>query len=173
MWQRQIHVVSPHLAAEALAQEAEHGCRLRVVDDHEVVVAFEQQRVVEDLLQVDALHCRSPVDVGALQAVVHGFRDREELVAAVHHLPVGVDADAAEQGDVGRQQLGDAAAVRGRVEVEHPRLTQGCGELADPFDDIAPDDARVVVEVLFEQRDTVEHGVSGGAERLGLGQSID
>ncbi len=91
----------------------------------------------------------------------------------MHHLPVGVDAGAAEQGDVGRQQLGDAAAVRGGVEVEHPRLTQGPGELPDPFDDIAPDDARVVVEVLFQQRDTVEHEVSGGAERLGLGQSID
>ena len=133
-------------------------CGLRVVDDHEVVVAFEQQRVVEDLLEVDALHRRRPLDVGALQAVVDGLRDGEELVAAVHHLPVGIDADAAEQGDVGGEQLGDAAAVRGGVEVEHPRPRRGCGELADPFDDIAPDDARVVVEVLFEQRDAVEHG---------------
>ena len=98
---------------------------LGIVDDHEVVVAFEQQRVVEDLLEVGALHRRGPLDVGALQAVVHGLGDGEELVAAVHHLPVGVDADAAEQGDVGRQQLGDAAAVRGRVEVEHPRAHAG------------------------------------------------
>ena len=149
-------------------------CGLRVVDDHEVVVAVEQQRVVEDLLEVDALHRRRPLDVGALQAVVHGLRDREELVAAVHHLPVGVDADAAQQRDVGGQQLGDAAAVRGGVEVEDPRALQRLRRARGSVRSTStPDDARVVVEVLFEQRDTVEHGVSGGAERLGLGQSID
>ena len=147
-----------HPAAEALAQEAEHRCGLRIVDDDEVVVAVEQQRVVEHLLEVDALHRRGPLDVGALQAVVHGLGDREELVAAVHHLPVGVDADAAEQRDVRREQLGDAAAVRGRVEVEHPGPCSGAASSRIRSIDIDPDDARVVVEVLFEQRDAFEHG---------------
>ena len=55
---------------------------------------------------------------------------REELVAAVHHLPVGVDADAAEQRHVGREQLGDAAAVGGGVDVEDPRALQRLGQLA-------------------------------------------
>ena len=53
---------------------------------------------------------------------------REELVAAVHHLPVGVDADAAQQRHVGREQLGDAAAVGGGVEVEDPRALQRLGQ---------------------------------------------
>ena len=134
MWQRQIHVVSPIWPPRRSREEAEHRRRLWVVDHHEVVVAFEEQRVVEHLLEVDALHCRRPLDVGALQCVVHGLRDGEELVAAVHHLPVGVDADAAEQRDVGGQQLGDAAAVRGRVDVEHPRAPQRFGERSDAFD---------------------------------------
>jgi hypothetical protein len=55
-----------HQAAEALAQEAEHRGRLRIVDDHVVVVTFEQQRVVEHLLEVRALHPRRPLDVGTL-----------------------------------------------------------------------------------------------------------
>ena len=134
MWQRQIHVVSAIAPAEALAEEAEHRRRLRVVDDDVVVVALEQQRVVEHLLEVDALHRRGPLDVGALQRVVHRLGDGEELVAAVHHLPVGVDADAPEQRHVGGEQLGDAAAVRGGVEVEDPRALERLGQLADAVD---------------------------------------
>ena len=81
----------------------------------------------------------------------------------VHHLPVGVDPDAAEQRHVGGEQLGDAAAVRRGVEVEDPRALQRLGQLADPVDDVDADHARVVVEVLLEQGDAIEHGHSGGA----------
>ena len=48
-----------HRATEALAQEAQHRGGLRVVDHDEVVVTVEQQRVVEHLLEVGALHLRS------------------------------------------------------------------------------------------------------------------
>ena len=150
-----------HLAAEALAEEAEHRRRLRVVHHDVVVVALEEQRVVEHLLEVRALHARRPLDVGALEPVVHGLGDGEELVAAVHHLPVGVDADAAQQRHVGGEQLGDAAAVRGGVDVQHARALQRLRQLADLVDDLGADHPRVVVDVLLEQGDAVEHGHSG------------
>ena len=119
MWQRQIHFVL--VGRDALvARVVAHRRGLRVVHHDVVPLAFELQRVVEHALEVDALHLRRPLDVGALQRVVHGLGDREELVAAVDHLPLGVDADIAEQRDVGGEQLGDAAAVRGRVDVQHP-----------------------------------------------------
>ena len=51
--------------------------------------------VVEDALEVHALHLRGPLDIGALQRVVHGLGDAEELVAAVDDLPVGLEPDIA------------------------------------------------------------------------------
>ena len=70
---------------------------------------------------------------------------------------------------MGGEQLGDAAAVRGRVHVEHPGALQRLGELADALDDLGSDDARVVVEVLFEERDAFEHGHSrGGCRAAGI-----
>ena len=90
----------------------------------------------------------------------------------VHHLPVGVDPDAAQQRDVGGEQLGDAAAVRGGVQVEHPRALQRLGEGPDPVDHVDADHARVVVEVLLEQGDTIEHGDSGGAAGTGISVNL-
>jgi hypothetical protein len=75
------------------ARVVAHRGGLRVVDHHEVPFALELQRVVEHAFQIDVLHLRRPLDVGALQRVVDGFGDGEEFVAAVHHVPFGVDAD--------------------------------------------------------------------------------
>ena len=126
--------------------------RLGVVDHDEVPFALEGERVVEHALEVDALHLRRPLDVGALQGVVDRLGDGEELVAAVDHVPFGVDPDVAEQRDVRGEQLGDAAAVRRGVEVEHPGTAQGLGQGTDPFEGSGLDDVGVVVEVLVEQR---------------------
>ena len=79
---------------------------------------------------------RRPLDVGTLQRVVDRLGDREELVAAVDHLPVGVDPDAAQQRDVGGEQLGDTTAVGGGVDVQDPgtlqRLCQRPGSVRSP-----------------------------------------
>ena len=89
---------------------------------HDVVpLALELQRVVEHPFEIDALHLVGPLDVGALQRVVHELRDAKELVATVDHLPLGFDAEIAQQGDVGREQLRHTPAVRGRVHVEDAR----------------------------------------------------
>ena len=108
MWQRQIHFVLGAVGGVA-ADELAHRGRLRVVDDDEVPLAFELQRVVEDTLEVDALHLRGPLDVGALQRVVHRLGDAEELVAAVDHLPLGFEADVA-----GERRRGSRAVRRRR-----------------------------------------------------------
>ena len=126
-------------------------------------------------LEVDALHRRSPLDLGPLEGVVHGLGDGEELVAAVHDLPVGVEADAAQERDVGGQELGDTSAVRRGVEVEDPLSGQWAGELADPLDGVGSDDVGVVVELLLEQRDAVQHrapSCSFALDPVPPGQSI-
>ncbi len=72
---------------------------------------------------------------------------------------------------MGGEQLGDAAAVRGGVDVEHPRALERFRQLADLVDDVRADHARVVVEVLLEQGDAFEHGHSG--VRRGTGISVN
>ena len=100
MWQRQIHLVSGRLTLESPMKLEQRG-GLRVVDDDVVPLAVEQQRVLEHLLEVDLLHVGVPRHVRALQRVVHRLGDREELVAAVDDLPLGVDPEALQQRDVG------------------------------------------------------------------------
>ena len=159
MWQRQIHFVLS-CATPGVAGVLEHRGGLRVVHHHVVPLAFELQRVVEHPLEVDALHLAVPLDVGALQRVVDVLGDGEELVAAVDHLPLGLDPEVAEQRDVRREQLGDAAAVRGRVHVQHARAAQRRRQLADPVERSRLDGVLVVVEMLVEQRHTFEQRIS-------------
>ncbi len=93
------------------------------MNDDEVPVAFYEQCVVEHAFEIYALHRLGPFNVCTLQSVVHRLRDREELVAAVDHLPFRVDAEILQQRDMGGQQLGDPAAVRSGVHVEHAGAT--------------------------------------------------
>ena len=159
MWQRQIHFVL--VVRDALvARVLEHGGGLRVVHHHVVPLALELQRVVEHALEVGALHLARPLDVGALQRVVDVLGDAEELVAAVDHLPLGLDAEVAQQRDVGREQLGDAAAVRGRVHVEHSLARERRRELPNSLERSGFDRVCVVVEVLVEQRHAFEQRIS-------------
>ena len=149
MWQRQIQRRVLHLRAESVAEEAQDRRGLRVVHDHEVVLTVEEQRVVEDLLEVDLLHLRRPVEVGALERVVHALGDAEELVAPLHDLPVGVDADTPEQRDVRREQLGHPAAVGRGVEMEDLGATKRLGEPEDLVHDLDSDRAGVVGAAAF------------------------
>ena len=132
------------------------------MDDDVVELALEQQRVVEHLLEVGALHRRGPLERRALQRVVHLLRDAEELVAAVDHLPLGLDAEIAQQRDVGGEQLGDAAAVRGGVHVQDPGTGERRGGGADALDRLVARDLAVVVEVLLQEWDAFEHGIPRG-----------
>ena len=182
MWQRQIHVVFFSLRAEPVAQEAQDRRRLGVVHHDEVVLAVEEQRVVEDLLEVDLLHLLRPVEIRALQRVVDALGDAEEEVAALHDLPVGVEADAAEQRDVGGEQLGHPAAVGRGVEVQDPSALAAARPGAG-FDRRRrrPTAPGVLGQVLFEEGHALEQGAlpsraraaAEGAPDWSVRQSID
>ena len=135
----------------------EQGRGLRVVHDDVVPLALEEQGVLEHLLEVHLLHLRIPRHVRALQRVVHRLGDREELVAAVDDLPLRLDAEAAQERDVGREELGHATAVRGGVDVEHPRPPERLGQGPDALDRLDAGDLLVVSQLLFEERHAFEH----------------
>ena len=102
--------------------------------------------------------CGVPLHVrAALQRVVDRLGHREELVAAVDDLPLGLDPEAAQERDVGGEQLGDAAAVRGGVDVEDPGTPEGLGERTDALDRLDAGDLFVVSQLLLQQRDALEH----------------
>ena len=84
--------------------------------------------------------------VHALQGVVHGLGDVEELVVAGDDAPFGVEADVAHQRDEGVQHLGDAAAVRRGVDVEDARALERPRQALELGDDVVADDGRVVGE---------------------------
>ena len=54
------------------------------------------------------------------------LRHPEERLIARDDLPLDVEAEVGEEGDAGAQELRDAAAVRGRVQVQDP----GAAELS-------------------------------------------
>jgi len=78
----------------------------------------------------------------------------------MENLPFRLEADAPQQRDMGREQLGDATPVRGGAEVQDPRAAQRLRGLPDRRDDVVTDDGAVVVELLLEKRDTLQHSRS-------------
>jgi len=90
---------------------------------------------------------------------VHRLRDAEELVAAVDDLLLRLDAEIAEQRDVGGEELGDTAPVRGGVDMQDPGTGEGRRGGPDALDRLVAGDLPVVVEVLFEKGDAFEHRI--------------
>ena len=112
---RDVDVAAPDPALRLLGHEREQRGRLRVVHDAHVPAARELARV-----HLVVLRPGRPLLVGevlrvALQRVVHQLRRVEELLAAVDHLPLGVEPDVAHQRDQRVEDLRDAAAERGRA----------------------------------------------------------
>jgi hypothetical protein len=57
--------------------------------------------------------------------------------------------------------------------MQHTRTLERLREPPDVVDDLVSDHRRVVVEVLLQQGDAIEHGRSGWAGGRNLGQSIE
>jgi hypothetical protein len=93
----------------------------------------------------------------ALQAVVDRLGDVEELVAAVDHAPLGLDADVVQQRDQGVLDLGDAAAEGGGRQVQHALAAQRLGQRADLLGQRPAHDRRVVGKGLVAHVDAL-HG---------------
>jgi len=98
------------------------------VDHDEVVVFVEHVGVLLVVARPDLAHLRRPLQQHPLQAVMHRLRDVKELVGAADHLPVGFEAEVRHQRHERGQNLGDAAAERRGVDVQHPRPAQPPGQ---------------------------------------------
>ena len=96
---------------------------------------------------------------------MHHLGRVEELLAAVDHVPLAVQPDVDHQRHQRVQDLRDAAAERGRRDVQDPLALQPLGALADLVDQRPADDARVIGEVLVADGDGLEHGRGLAATR--------
>ncbi len=73
-----------------------------------------------------------------------------EVAVAGDHPPLGVDAELAGQRHHLVEDLGDAAAAAGRIDVHHPRALERRGELFQAVDHHLPGDFGVGVEQAHE-----------------------
>ncbi len=94
------------------------GARLRIVDHDEVVVARELLGVAAIDVFVERADLVGELDRRPLQAVVEALRDVEELAVGRHHLPLGLQADVVHERHQRVEDLGHAAAERGRIDVQ-------------------------------------------------------
>jgi hypothetical protein len=112
-------MAAPYPARRSRAVELWQRKRLRIMDDDDVVLLIETLSVLRRVLEVGLLLSGGERPLCALQCVVHRLGDREELVVAADELPVCDEAKVSEQRYRRPQDLGHAAAVRGRVNVQH------------------------------------------------------
>src|SRR6516165_7616908 len=88
MGARQIDMAAPY-PRRLLAEMADERQRLRIVDDHEVVVEMHPHGVLEHDLLVDLALELAQIDLAALERVVHLFGDAEEVGTTLDHPPAG------------------------------------------------------------------------------------
>ena len=113
---------------------------LRIVDQDDVVRPDEREQLVgvlaQRLLVVFSLGVSECAAVAgrAVKPVVDALGDLEEGGVTLDHEPADVEAGAATVGEKGLQHLGDPAAGRGRVDVQHrPPSQQQLGCLGNRF----------------------------------------
>ena len=110
------------------------------------------------LISSNSAHCSSVSGLlGALQRVVEQLGRVEELFLAEDDVPVGVEPDVAHQRHDRVEDLRDAAAERGRADVQNPLPLQRLGELADPLGQLLAGDVGVVGEGLLAEGDFLKH----------------
>ena len=157
----EVDVTAPDPLSGALAQplfeERRDRRGLRVVDDHVVVGFVEEVGVQVVVVEPDLPHLGSPVVVHPLQAVVHRLRDVEELIAALHHLPVGGETNIVHERHQRAENLGDAAAEGGCIDVENAGASEAVRQPEDFFCSFLADDRAVRLERLWGRRDRTEH----------------
>src|SRR5215207_9953635 len=108
------------LPSVKIAASESSGQGLRVVYHNEVVLFLEQLRVAGRVSEVGLLFCGRQFAWGSLQAIVDRLCYQEEGLIPCDQLPVGQEAQVAQEGYLGAEDLGDSAAVGGCVDVENP-----------------------------------------------------
>jgi hypothetical protein len=102
------------------------------VDEDEVVALIAEQLGVSlGVGQIGIALRLTQAALRSLKGVVHGLGGAEEVAVAADHLPLGHQAEVVLQRHDRSQELGDAAAVGGRVEMEDAGATQALGAALD------------------------------------------
>src|SRR5215218_7404125 len=147
MRRRKIDMALPEPRHLALVEVRDQGQGLRIMDDDGVAARkMKPGGVLEHDLLVDRLLSLAEFELFALQRVVKLLGAVEEGRRALDLAPAGFDADGVHHQGERRQDLGDAAAIEGRVDVDDMRATYAVGLLEDPFGRCRADQRLVLVE---------------------------
>ena len=156
-----VRLIEPDVAAPddhraRRPQRVDHAGGLRVVEEDDVAVGDElcelrgrrSQRLLVELALADAELAAVAGD--AVQQVVDPLRELEEGGFAADHTPAAVEADPADVGEQRLQELGDATAARGRVDVpdravpeEHATVLHAALDLPEALAENSPESLRV------------------------------
>ena len=101
---------------------------------------------------VDGLLGVGEADGLALQGIVELLGAVEKGRRALDLPPSGFDAECVHRQGERRQDLGDATAVKGRVDVDHMRIARVIGLSSYPLDGRRSDQRLVLVERMQAQR---------------------
>ena len=154
---REVDVAAPDPVRGAVGEVLDHPGRLRVVDEHVVVLVGELLRVQGLEAAVDLLLRRRQAGRVALERVVDRLRRGEELVRAGDDPPLGIEPRVAHQRHERVVDLRHAAPEGRRRDVHQPLAAQGLREAADLLHQPARDDGRVVRERLLTDVDELQH----------------
>ena len=154
---REIDVPSPDPLRTAFGKVIDHCHRLRVVNDHEVVVVRRKETGVLLVVAVEDLDLsRRERTRIALKPVVDRLRDIEELFGTPDHPPFDLEPDVRHQRHKRVIDLGDTAAeCRGR-EMHDAFSTQRLSQPVDVVDEAARHNRSVIGEALVSGVDELK-----------------
>ena len=145
---REIDVAAPHpRGATRILREMAQCDRLRIVSEDDVGIRELRGVLPRDLLE-ELLFLFGQVELHPLECVMDLLGDVVEGGWGVEYRPVRVDARIAQQRHQVLEDLRDAAAVGGGIDVQHAAAGRGFREGAQLFVPPVADDRRVVRESL-------------------------
>jgi hypothetical protein len=153
----QVDVAAPDPGTRLLGNVLADGAGLGVVDDDHVPAAGDLGGVESVVALVDLPLLFGERLGGALERVVKPFRGVVELLAAKHHLPLGLHPHVDHQRDERVEDLGDAAPERGGRQVQDLEPLELLGELPDLLDQRPTCQVGVIGQALVAYRYGLEH----------------
>lgn len=139
-------MATPDPPRRALAPGGQDAGRLGVVHENEVVLFGELSGVLLGVGDVGRLLLLAQLERRSLEAVVHRLGDPEKALVSPDDPPVRHEAEVGEERHHRAQELGDAAAVRGGVHVQHPRSAERFGLLEQVVQQVVRGHASVGVQ---------------------------
>jgi len=138
----------------------DHGQRLRIVDDDQVVgLQVVPDGVFVNDLFVDLHLPVAQVDRVPLEGVVHLLGNAEKIRRSLDDPPPGLDPHAVHEKAHGGKELRHPAPVIGRVDVYHMKVLKRFGLIVNPSDRLRPYKLFVVLQPnLFFNHDSLPLG---------------